>query len=153
MGGPFKSLTTGKGISNMWVGIIVSCFYILAGAVSEVGALSAVPHNPHKICKVPAGGSETIDDAPAIRRAFRECNHGGKIVFQNTTYHVNTVLKTTGLVDVDIDLYGTLLVRFVFPRLIIYADSKKVGNGHSLLAQQFPSCRISKYVDSLGDRR
>ncbi|KAJ5741008.1 pectin lyase-like protein [Penicillium malachiteum] len=33
----------------------------------------------------------------------------GKIIFENTTYHVNSVMKTTGLQDCEVDLHGTLL--------------------------------------------
>lgn len=62
------------------------------------------------VCTVPAAGSESIDDAPAILEAFRKCGHGGKIIFTNTTYHVNSVMNTTGLQDCEVDLQGTLLV-------------------------------------------
>ncbi|KAJ5710451.1 hypothetical protein N7488_004607 [Penicillium malachiteum] len=62
-----------------------------------------------KTCVIPASGSETIDDAPAIVKAFEECGKGGKIIFENTTYHVNSVMKTTGLQDCEVDLHGTLL--------------------------------------------
>jgi galacturan 1,4-alpha-galacturonidase len=51
------------------------------------------------------------DDTPAILKAFDSCGKNGRIVFINETYHVNTVMNTTGLENVDIDLYGTLLVK------------------------------------------
>ncbi|KAI1076246.1 glycoside hydrolase family 28 protein [Whalleya microplaca] len=54
------------------------------------------------------------DAAPAIIEAFRRCGHNppesrGKVVFRNETYTVKSVLNTTGLSNVDIDLQGTLL--------------------------------------------
>ncbi|KAH8663487.1 putative exo-polygalacturonase [Tricladium varicosporioides] len=62
-----------------------------------------------KTCIVKAGNSTLIDDAPAILDAFDKCGRNGKIVFLNTTYHVNSVMNTTGLRNVDIDLRGTLV--------------------------------------------
>lgn len=65
-------------------------------------------------CIVPAAPNGT-DSAPAIVDAFQRCGHNpdannrGKVVFTNTTYTVKTVLNTTGLSNVDVELHGTLL--------------------------------------------
>jgi galacturan 1,4-alpha-galacturonidase len=48
------------------------------------------------------------DDAPAIVSAFEKCGQGGKIVFTNHTFHINSVMNTTGLNNVRIELNGTL---------------------------------------------
>lgn len=66
-----------------------------------------------KTCTVQPGPNGT-DSAPAIIQAFQECGHNdassrGKVVFLNETYTVKTVMNTTGLSNVDIDLQGTLL--------------------------------------------
>jgi hypothetical protein len=67
---------------------------------------------PHrKTCIVQPSRTNSTDDAPAILKAFAECGHGGSVVFLNETYHVNTVMNTTGLKDCQVDLRGTLLVR------------------------------------------
>jgi hypothetical protein len=58
---------------------------------------------------VPAGNDPDGDDAPAILGAFADCKTDGHIVFENTTYYVGTVMNTTGLTDVDIEVQGTLL--------------------------------------------
>lgn len=50
------------------------------------------------------------DDAPAIVAAFGECGYGGKVIFGNHTYHVNSVMHITGLRDCEVELWGTLLV-------------------------------------------
>lgn len=71
---------------------------------------SANSASTRKICTVNAGGTNSTDDAPAIRAAFRECGRHGKIVFQPTTYYVNSVLNITNLEDVDVDIQGQLLV-------------------------------------------
>lgn len=63
-----------------------------------------------RVCTVQPGGSEAIDDAPAIIQAFEQCGYGGTVVFLNTTYYVNSVMNTTGLADSEVDLRGTLLV-------------------------------------------
>ncbi|KAJ5540427.1 hypothetical protein N7494_005503 [Penicillium frequentans] len=70
---------------------------------------AAQPRESSTVCTVPAAGSTSIDDAPAILEAFRKCGHGGKIIFTNTTYHINSVMNTTGLQDCEVDLQGTLL--------------------------------------------
>jgi hypothetical protein len=61
-------------------------------------------------CVVPAAGNASVDDAPAILSAFNRCGRGGHIIFTNTTYNINSTMNTTGLSDVQIDIYGTLLV-------------------------------------------
>lgn len=71
---------------------------------------AAQPRESSTVCTVPAAGSSSIDDAPAILEAFRKCGHGGKIILTNTTYHINSVMNTTGLRDCEVDLQGTLLV-------------------------------------------
>ncbi|KAI0426546.1 pectin lyase-like protein [Xylaria sp. FL1042] len=62
-----------------------------------------------KTCTIDAGGSNTTDDAPAIISAFKDCGRGGRVVFQPTTYYVNTVMNITWLDDVEIDWQGKLL--------------------------------------------
>ncbi len=63
-----------------------------------------------KTCTVKASGTNQTDDVPAIRAAFKQCGRHGKIVFQPTTYYVNSILNITDLEDVDIDVQGELLV-------------------------------------------
>jgi galacturan 1,4-alpha-galacturonidase len=65
--------------------------------------------NRGRTCVVKAGGDPKGDDAPAIIAAFDDCKSDGHIVFENTTYYVGTVLNTTGLQHVDIEVNGTLL--------------------------------------------
>ncbi|RAL11210.1 putative exo-polygalacturonase [Aspergillus homomorphus CBS 101889] len=60
-------------------------------------------------CVVPAGDSTSVDDVPAILEALKTCGNGGRVSFSNTTYHINSVMNTTWLNDVEIDLQGTLL--------------------------------------------
>lgn len=66
------------------------------------------PNTRNATCVVepaPNGG----DSAPAIITAFEQCGHNGRIVFQNTTYNVNSVMNTTGLENCEIEVRGTLL--------------------------------------------
>ncbi|KAG4431378.1 hypothetical protein IFR05_013138 [Cadophora sp. M221] len=65
--------------------------------------------NPRRICTVKPGGSNLTDDAPAILKAFKECGHGGTVNFLKETYHINTVMNTTGLRDCVVNIPGTLL--------------------------------------------
>lgn len=55
-------------------------------------------------CEV-AGG--TKDDSPAIAAALSSCNNGGTVVLDKT-YTLGSVLKTTSLKNVAIQLSGTL---------------------------------------------
>lgn len=64
-----------------------------------------------KTCTVKSGGSNATDDAPAIIQAFRECGQDATVIFEPTTYHVNSVMNVTWLKNVNIDLQGTLSVR------------------------------------------
>lgn len=65
-----------------------------------------------KTCTVKSGGSNATDDAPAIIEAFRECGQDATVVFEPTTYHVNSVMNITWLQNVKIDLQGTLSVSY-----------------------------------------
>ncbi|KAL2820552.1 galacturan 1,4-alpha-galacturonidase B [Aspergillus cavernicola] len=77
--------------------------------LTALTSVSAGRTPSRKTCVIPASGTNTTDDAPAILHAFKRCGRGGKVVFKPTTYHVNSVLNTTWLKDVDIDIQGTLL--------------------------------------------
>ncbi|KZV96901.1 glycoside hydrolase family 28 protein [Exidia glandulosa HHB12029] len=61
-----------------------------------------------KTCVV-SSRPDSTDDAPAIIDAFDKCGRGGRVVFLNQTYHVNSVMNTTGLKNCEVDLHGTLL--------------------------------------------
>lgn len=54
----------------------------------------------------PSNGS---DAAPAIIEAFDKCGINGKVVFENATYHVDSIMNITGLSNVEVDLRGTLV--------------------------------------------
>lgn len=57
-------------------------------------------------CKVPhLGGGQ--DDGPAINAAFKRCAKNGKVVLDKY-YSVDSLLFTTGLDDVEIELSGTV---------------------------------------------
>ncbi|KZT30285.1 glycoside hydrolase family 28 protein [Neolentinus lepideus HHB14362 ss-1] len=49
------------------------------------------------------------DDTPAIISAFEQCGQDGSVTFINETYHIESVMQTTGLNNVTVHLYGTLL--------------------------------------------
>ncbi|CAE6538634.1 unnamed protein product [Rhizoctonia solani] len=59
-------------------------------------------------CTLTPGG-EGVDDSQAIIDAFDQCGHNGHVVFQNTTYHIERVMNTTGLFNCTVDIQGTLL--------------------------------------------
>ncbi|KAL4807731.1 pectin lyase fold/virulence factor [Aspergillus unguis] len=73
--------------------------------------LAALPFalGGRKTCTIPASGTNETDDAPAIISAFKQCGHGGRVVFQPTTYYVNSVMNISWLKDVDVHFAGNLL--------------------------------------------
>lgn len=51
---------------------------------------------------------EEVNDAPSIHEAFDKCGNGGKVIFSNNTFHINSVLNTTSLENCDVSLRGEL---------------------------------------------
>lgn len=97
----------------MWSSIPTVLTLLLA--VSGSVATNDKDKGHRKSCVVKSGGSNATDDAPAILKAFKKCGHKGRVVFEPTNYYVNSVMNIDWLKDVDVDIYGTLLV-FIFPR-------------------------------------
>jgi hypothetical protein len=89
----------------MWPSIPI----ILAVLVASFSPVAAKDHH-RKSCTIKGGGSNVTDDAPAIMKAFRKCGRNGRVVFEPTTYYVNSVMNVSWLEDVDIDIHGTILV-------------------------------------------
>jgi hypothetical protein len=65
-------------------------------------------------CEV-AGG--TADDGPAIKAALAACNNGGTVVLDKT-YTIATVLETTNLSNIAIELSGTIILSPGNPSLL-----------------------------------
>lgn len=61
------------------------------------------------VCHVHAS-NDSFDDAPAILSAFDRCGQGGTVALNDELYHIESVMNTTGLRDVSVDLNGTMLV-------------------------------------------
>ncbi|KAK7019135.1 alpha-L-rhamnosidase rgxB [Favolaschia claudopus] len=89
----------------------LSSVVLLSAAALEALADPAVssPERQRKTCVIKASGTNATDDGPAIREAFENCGQHSRVVFEATTYYVNSILDIRGLEDVDIDIYGKLL--------------------------------------------
>jgi galacturan 1,4-alpha-galacturonidase len=61
-----------------------------------------------------------IDDAIAIREAFEACKTDSKIVFISETYNISSVLVTTGLRNVRIEMPAYLIVRLWFHLVTVH---------------------------------
>ncbi|KAJ3974203.1 polygalacturonase [Lentinula raphanica] len=59
-------------------------------------------------CTVSASTNGT-DNAPAITEAFQMCGSNSVILLHDPVYHIESVMNTTGLSNVTIDLTGTML--------------------------------------------
>ncbi|KAJ4490685.1 polygalacturonase [Lentinula aciculospora] len=71
-------------------------------------AFSGAVRRTGKTCTVSASINGS-DDAPAILEAFRLCGTNGLIQLHEPLYHIESVMSTTGLSNVEIDLMGTML--------------------------------------------
>ena len=69
------------------------------------------PVEKRKVCTVQPS-QDGSDDAPAVLQAFKDCAKFSRVKFLNETYHIKSIMNITGLKDVEIDLKGTLLVRY-----------------------------------------
>lgn len=83
---------------------------LLTVLLAVSGSVAIKEKDHRSSCTVRSGGSNATDDAPAILKAFKKCGRKGRVVFKPTTYYVNSVMNISWLEDVDIDIYGTLLV-------------------------------------------
>ncbi|KAF8891805.1 pectin lyase fold/virulence factor [Infundibulicybe gibba] len=68
---------------------------------------SVVKHG--SVCTVSPGPNNATDDAPAILQAFELCGRDASVVFGPGTFHIESVMNTTGLKNVVVDLSSTLL--------------------------------------------
>lgn len=109
-------------LSKMWSSIptVLTLLLAVSGSVATKGK------EHRKSCTVKSGGTNATDDAPAILKAFRKCGRKGRVVFEPTTYYVNSVMDINWLEDVDIDIYGTLLV--FPPRELDTALERQIAN-------------------------
>ncbi|KAI9037715.1 putative extracellular exo-polygalacturonase [Aspergillus affinis] len=65
-------------------------------------------HQRNKTCRVPAHGDGT-DDSPAILKAIKKCNNGGKVVFdEDKEYTIGTALDLTFLKNIDLEILGKI---------------------------------------------
>ncbi|KAI0317352.1 pectin lyase fold/virulence factor [Amylostereum chailletii] len=78
--------------------VLLSSFPLSYSRVEKDGSICTV---------VPS--SDGGDDAPSVVSAFQQCNKDASVVFQNKTYHIESVMVTHGLQNVSVDLPGTLL--------------------------------------------
>lgn len=79
-------------------------FALLSVAIAVL-PLALAASNSSLICAVkPLGGGK--DDGPNILAAFANCSSGGTVVLDKF-YVVDTLLMTTGLKNVNIELSGT----------------------------------------------
>ena len=118
-----------QGIASLLALTALQSIITPISAALEIKSLSSdVYLYPKKTCVVePSNGT---DDSPAILEAFRNCRSNGHVIFLNQTYRVGQVMSTTGLKNVDIDLYGTLLVSFNFRKRMKCSMMKlKVNSG------------------------
>jgi hypothetical protein len=83
-------------------------------------------------CEVPGG---TSDDGPAIKAALATCNNGGTVLLDKT-YTIASVLETTSLNNVAIELTGTIILSPGMSPIIVnwmLSDSVKISHIGSLM--------------------
>lgn len=85
-----------------------NAFKIFALGVAALSTFASA--TPRRTCTVKSSGSSNTDDAPAILEAFQTCGQRGRVVLNDETYHINSVMSISWLDDVYIDIKGKLLV-------------------------------------------
>ncbi|KAF9459794.1 polygalacturonase [Collybia nuda] len=83
---------------SICVALLLGFITARGGSVTKVGSICTVHASP-----------DHSDDAPAILQAFDLCGKDASVVFDPTTFHIESVMNTTGLRNVEVDLPGTLL--------------------------------------------
>ncbi|KAF4258616.1 hypothetical protein CNMCM8812_006214 [Aspergillus fumigatus] len=88
---------------------LFSLLSLSSAAPSQVERSPDAVLKPRAVCTPTAGGSPSIDDVPAIRKAIASCGNGGTIVFPaGSTYYLNSVLDLAGCSNCDIQVEGVL---------------------------------------------
>ena len=88
-------------------------------------------------CTVFAGSSNATDDVPTILRAFKDCGHGGNVVFpEREEYHINSKLNPV-VNDVNIEWRGEWVVSLInFTSNMVFSNTPAtVQRGSDLLAK------------------
>lgn len=88
-----------KPVHTLHVTLLLGTTAAHSGSVTKVGSVCTVHASPDK-----------SDDAPAILQAFELCGKDASVVLDPSTFHIESVMNTTELRNVHIDLLGTLLV-------------------------------------------
>ncbi|KAL0948166.1 hypothetical protein HGRIS_010778 [Hohenbuehelia grisea] len=83
---------------------IAAAVVLLGVRVVHAGSFTKVAG----VCTVYAS-VDASDDAPAILDAFGQCQEDSTIILADPLYHIESVMNTTGLRNVVVDLRGTLL--------------------------------------------
>ncbi|KAL2871468.1 putative extracellular exo-polygalacturonase [Aspergillus lucknowensis] len=66
-------------------------------------------HLRKRVCHVRSHGDSSYDDAEFILSALKECNHGGKVVFDaDKEYTIGTALDLTFLKHIDLEILGRI---------------------------------------------
>ncbi|THU85497.1 polygalacturonase [Dendrothele bispora CBS 962.96] len=79
--------------------LLSACAKLVIGGTVERQGSSCVVH----------ASEDGSDDAPAILEAFDACGSDGQILLQDPLYHIESVMDTTGLNNVIVDITGTML--------------------------------------------
>ncbi|KAH7075004.1 extracellular exo-polygalacturonase-like protein [Paraphoma chrysanthemicola] len=63
----------------------------------------------NRTCVALSNNNPSVDDAPNILEAIKECDQGGHVIFaEKLTYTIDSPLNLTGLSAIDIDIQGEL---------------------------------------------
>lgn len=106
----FHHLILARGQFYFGFKIMMSAIFLSVLCVVALARSHPDSRSTHPICVVRPNING--DSGPAIEDAFNTCGHNpngrGKVIFLNETYTIGSVMNTTYLQNVDIDLRGTL---------------------------------------------
>jgi len=84
---------------------VITCIYLFLSFL-VIGSVE-ISTKVVRTCTIKPGVG--TDDSKAILQVFEECKSNSKIVFQNGTYNIGSVMVTTGLQNVQVEMPAYLL--------------------------------------------
>ncbi|KAI0533924.1 glycoside hydrolase family 28 protein [Xylaria digitata] len=88
----------------------VDTLLLLTGVVTAAASPPSRVIGRAAACTPTAGGSDTIDDVPAIQSAIAACQSGTIVIPPSSTYHINSVFSFKGCAGCTLQVEGLLKV-------------------------------------------
>ena len=106
-----------------------SSFLVLAASVPGLAAY--VVNNGTQCFLYPESTTHSgrpVDDTPSIQDAFEQCGTNGSVTFTSGTFNINTVLRTTNLLNCDVAINGDIVYSTNVPYWLLHSINVGLQN-------------------------